>query len=470
MAKKSSSRLDVASLQELGAERLAAILLEEAAVNKPLKARLQTALAGNAGPGEVARLIDKRLDTIARSRSGLGGTKARELGHEIAGLKRNIVSELAGMDQLAAAERLIRLVRLRLAVYARLYEDSAVLDKAFTEAWSASVELMGKLDAMGQRHLVPMLHAIIGDDAYGEMRGFMVEMIGVLSKDAAALWTKEFEELLAGEKTGRSVFLYLQALARRMDDLDAYMRYEAAKPEVYRDSYTVAELLYGAGRFEEALSWVRRESKGMRPVEMNGRVIGYALGTDIRISRQLEAEILDALKRRDEAQTLRWRQFAETLDVGVLRTYIAKLDDFAEFEELDKAFALVNASDDVLHALEFFIAWPKLDLAAALVLKAAMKWNGRFYDTLAPAADALSETQPLAATVLYRVLLSDILDRGQSSAYPYAAEYLAALHHLSSTIETWSGIDNHQAYAAGINKKHGRKYGFWSLVPKDLRI
>ena len=359
---------------------------------------------------------------------------------------------------------------MRLAVYSRLYENSAALDKAFTSVEEAAVELAGKLDAAAQRSLVPILHAAIGDDSYGEMRGFIVEMIGVLSADAAALWTGELEKLLDEEEASRSVLFYLQSLASRLGDVDAYIRYEAAKPETARDNFTVAELLYRAGRFEEALSWVRRESNGLRPVAVNGRIIGYAIGTGREVSRKLEAEILDALKRRDEAQALRWREFAQTLDAEVLRTYIAKLDDFAEFEELDKAFAMVNASDNVLTALEFFIAWPKLDLAAALVLKAASKWNGRSYDVLAPAADALSETQPLAATVLYRVLLSDILDRGQSNAYPYAAEYLAALHNLSGTIGTWSGIDKHQAYAAGINKKHGRKYGFWSLVPKDLQI
>ncbi|MCB1445117.1 MAG: hypothetical protein KDJ87_04740 [Rhizobiaceae bacterium] len=469
MSKRTGSRLDNASLVTLGAERLAAILLEEAAASKPLKARLQAALAASAGPDEIMRLIDRRLDVIAKSRSGLGGSKARELGLEIAGINRSIVSELSGADPLAAVERLIRISGMAGVVLDRLYENSAVLDKAFGSAEDASIELAGKLDPVAQCRLIPMLHAAAERDRYGELRGYLGAMIRTLSIEAASLWMGELEKSLAGQDTHRPILFYLQSLARHMGDVDAYIRFETAKPESHRDTFSAAELLLEAGRFEEALLWVRQESKGVRPVERNGRVLGYALGTHAHVSRRLEAEILDALRRRSEAQALRWEEFAETFDPGLLKIYIGKLDDFAEFEELDRAFALVDASDDIVRALDFFVAWPRLDRAAALVLRSTGKWSGWSYEVLAPAADALSDDHPFAATVLYRVLLSDILDRGQSGAYPYAAGYLAALWRLSETIDTWPEIGTHRAYIADIVKKHGRKYGFWSLVPKEFK-
>ncbi|MGL4197765.1 MAG: DUF6880 family protein, partial [Allorhizobium sp.] len=60
MAKQTKAKLDKKGLSGLGLEKLVDILLEEAAANKALKARLQTALAGETGPDEMARLIDKR--------------------------------------------------------------------------------------------------------------------------------------------------------------------------------------------------------------------------------------------------------------------------------------------------------------------------------------------------------------------------------------------------------------------------
>ena len=98
-----------------------------------------------------------------------------------------------------------------------------------------------------------------------------------------------------------------------------------------------------------------------------------------RERRMLEAEILDKLKRRGDAQDLRWREFAETLDPAILKLYLSKLDDFAEFDEMDRAFALVEEAEDIYGALDFFVTWPRLDRAAALVLRHDDRWEGRYY-------------------------------------------------------------------------------------------
>ena len=140
--------------------------------------------------------------------------------------------------------------------------------------------------------------------------------------------------------------------------------------------------------------------------------------------RLLEAEILDRLKRREDAQELRWREFGETLDPNVLKLYLSRLDDFAEFDELDRALALAKEHEDIYLGLDFFLAWPRLDLAAAHVLRHSHDWEGRHYDDLAPAAEALSAKEPLAAVVLYRVLVEDILRRGIGMAYPHAGRYV----------------------------------------------
>lgn len=89
MAKQTKAKLDAKGLTGLGIEKLVEILLEEANGNKALKARLLSALASSSGPDEVARLIDKRLDTLEKSRSGLSPSKARDLAVELQGLVRS---------------------------------------------------------------------------------------------------------------------------------------------------------------------------------------------------------------------------------------------------------------------------------------------------------------------------------------------------------------------------------------------
>src|ERR1700754_2779896 len=102
MPKSAKAKLDQAGLTGLGLEKLVEILLDEAAFNKPLKSRLLAALAGGAGAGEVAGLIDKKLDSLAKSRAYLSPTRANTLSVELRGLLRNITSELAALDRYAA--------------------------------------------------------------------------------------------------------------------------------------------------------------------------------------------------------------------------------------------------------------------------------------------------------------------------------------------------------------------------------
>ncbi|OWK23917.1 hypothetical protein AJ87_28970 [Rhizobium yanglingense] len=158
----------------------------------------------------------------------------------------------------------------------------------------------------------------------------------------------------------------------------------------------------------------------------------------------LEARILEAIDEKDAAQTLRWSAFETSLNAGTLREYIAALPDFEEFSALDRAFALVLASKHIYRALAFLVKWPRLDLAAKLVIERRNEWDGGQYYMLPPVADALQHDHPLAAVVLYRALLNDILSRARSKAYPHAARYLKNLDALAASSDaeatTVSGI------------------------------
>ena len=58
--------LNAANLETLGAARLAALLLEISAGDAAAKRRLRSALAGEAGSGEAAREVAKRLAALPR--------------------------------------------------------------------------------------------------------------------------------------------------------------------------------------------------------------------------------------------------------------------------------------------------------------------------------------------------------------------------------------------------------------------
>ena len=123
------------------------------------------------------------------------------------------------------------------------------------------------------------------------------------------------------------------------------------------------------------------------------------------------------------------------------------------------------AYPNLLHALQFFLDWPALDRAADLLIARHDEIDGDHYEYLSPAAKALSERHPLAATLVFRAMVDFTLTRSRAKRYRYAAEHLAACARLARDIPDFGAFETHDAYVARLKEEHGRKFGFRS----DLR-
>jgi len=215
-----------------------------------------------------------------------------------------------------------------------------------------------------------------------------------------------------------------------------------------------------AGRAVEALDWVRK---------LGRRAFGEADDglSPRRVS--LEARILEALDDKSAAQALRWHCFETALSADILREYLKRLPDFEDIEagECGHALALEKANPEA--ALQFFLDWPRLDLAAELIVTHHPHWDGRAWHILPKVATLLEHDYPLAATILYRALLDDILNSARSKAYSHGAKYLGKLTLLAGDADDAapSGIADHATYLAGLKKTHPRKSGFWTRVDDD---
>ena len=90
--------------------------------------------------------------------------------------------------------------------------------------------------------------------------------------------------------------------------------------------------------------------------------------------------------------------------------------------------------------------------------------DGGAYYTLRPAAEALEEKYPAAATRLYRRMVEDVHGRASSKQYPYAARDLQSCTRLAGRLPDEPDFEAHEAFMDRLAKQHGRKYGFWKLM------
>jgi hypothetical protein len=476
--------IDINTLKELGLDKLAALVLDQSDRDPAFRKLVKAALAGAQGPDAVAKLIDKRLQSLERAKAFVDWNKERAFRDDLQVIVDTILAEIAPGSASMAVDRLVRFIGSHGGVFDRIDDSSGRIQDVYQQAVEQLGSLVPRLAAEDVAHLPERLQAALINSEHSYLVGAAHVVLPHLSDDALRDWDKALIPLAQpkAKKPADGGYRYdpvehqaseiRQLIARKLGDIDTLIAIEAGLPEHRQNAIAVAELLLSVGRAEEALVWARKKpSGGLRVLRMADFADGLGATHVSEPGRvEVEARILDALGDRQAAQALRWAQFEATLDPGMLRLYLGALGDFEEFEALDSAFAHVSAAKNIYRALSFFMVWPRLDLAAALVERHAGTWSGAYFDVLSDVAEALENEHPQAATILYRALLDDILARARSSAYGHGARHLARLRALDKRLEPAVlerlSLSNHATYELGLQKDHGRKSAFWSKVEK----
>jgi hypothetical protein len=450
------------ALAALGAETLAEVLIEHAESDPVLRKKLRMRLAGTEGPGRLAAEIDKRIRTIGRSRSFVDWEKRKPLVQELDHLRTTIAARLAAQDPEGAIERLWNLIGIADSVTDRLGEGIGDVEEIFLEAMADLGRLYAAQPSRDRRALARRVLAYCEGEKLGSRDALIHHLGEALGGEGRAELRRATEAALKAlppakdwrEEGGRRHLAFrLALLADQEGDTDAYIAAIRAGGMEGTHATEVAERLIAANRPAEALEWLDRPRRHPDYHDDQDHT-----AADLRIAA------LEALGREDEAQSLRWRTFAQTLSARHLRDHLKRLPDFEDFTAEQKALAIASAHPQAEPALAFLIAWPALDRADRLVRERLGALDGRDYHTLRPAAAALEEKYPETASLLYRRMIESVLDRGSSKQYPYAAQDLQSCARLAARLPAAAQIESHAAFLARLQKAHGRKYGFWGLV------
>ncbi len=143
MARRASLTQD--GLVALGGEKLAKLIIDEAQHNAPSKRIVTAALAGIKGPTAVAAIVDRRLAGLERARGTIDWTKRKALVAELKATVPTITDQLGGADPVAAAERLLRLLRAAEQVFERVDDPSGSVRAILANAADAIPALIARM-------------------------------------------------------------------------------------------------------------------------------------------------------------------------------------------------------------------------------------------------------------------------------------------------------------------------------------
>ena len=448
-------KLTTETLVALGPERLAQLILTQAEAD-PLFARaVRMALAAKEDASSLANEIDKRLKTIRRSRSFVEWDKVRPLARELDQLRQSIVGPLAEQSPSLAVDQMRLFLSLAKSVYERADDSSGSLGGVFRQGGEDLGALWVRAGDQDPAALAADILALIEADGYGVFDGLPAAASPALNKEGRAAMRRlliEHQGALTGDQRRRhdyKVNWLLPALADLDDDVDAFIATVDPERRNALLNAQVAERLIAHDRADEALEWIDA------PTDR---------GHNKRELADLRLKALEKLGRKADAQAQRRAIFERWLDPAAVRAWLKALPAFEDFAAEQQALDLVAGHADAMLALEFLIGWPDQQRAAKLVHQHLDRLEGRGYDILRPAAEALAADYPKAATLLYRHLVSGVLDRATSKYYPYAARDYQAAADLADAIENDASMPSHCDWIAELRRQHGRKIGFWSLI------
>lgn len=474
----SEKTLNAKNLAALGAERLAELLLELATGDAAAKRRLRLELASRSGGSDVAAEIRKRLVSIARAKSFVDWRKIRALAQDLDMQRAATMDHVAPTKPAEAFDLLWRLLEMAPSIHARCDDSNGTIGGVISLAL-ADLGVVAEQAALAPSTLADRVFQGVCANNYGQFDDLIALMAKPLGRDGLEMLKARFEELAAkpptmpkqGERRviaygsagpmfeddykarnhARTVQSALTEIADALGDVDGYAaRFSAEERANPAIAARIAERLLAADRAVEAMAALSVAEPQFRK------------GGHWHDWQRVWIDTLDALGRPDDAQSERLAIFERSLNAEYLRAYIKRLPDFDDEEAENRALAHAGQYPNFHKALAFLIDWPAHDLAAKLVLARQGELDGDHYGLLTPAADALEQRHPLAATLMLRAMIDFSLIHARSTRYGHAARHLQTCEHLAKRIEDFGDRRDHATYVAHLRHLHGRKSGFWN--------
>jgi len=435
-------------LTELGAESLADALLE-------------LAIQSDAADDMVDRLIATPQENTIRFREKLSSLKhsqyfvdwreslsfSRELEALLQDLKAGVSDPLTGVELVSAFYKTDR------SVFDNCNDSSGHVSGVYDfDAKELFVEYASQ--CKDKEKVADIILALQQDDDYG-VRGILIDcVVDCLPETTIRSMITQLQQLVDNEEDEyrkRHDFRLIESLARQIKDAALFAKTRIASwgkltPAAHID---IASVYLESGDVHAAHSWLKKIPNDDTSQEYEREKLLLQIYKQLGDDQELAALLYKQLKTYRSTEKLQ-----ELLDV----IGEDKRDDVIISETADilagRGFKSSNA--------EFLTSIGKIDEAETYLLDRADQINGDLYSSLLPLAQAMeTEERSIAASVIYRSLLTSILDRGYTKAYSYGAQYLKKLDTMAASITDWGNFEMHDVYKGRIYEAHKRKRSFW---------
>lgn len=442
-------------------EELAAVLLELSDALDPVRERL-TRMQLASSPDKLAAAFRKQLSGWKRGRRLLDRREAREFGRTIESWLEQVARELQPHDPPAALALFEDCIKADVVFFDRADDSDGAIGSVIREACLHWLKAAAQCET--PRSVWPeRLIAFYDGDEYGAREPLLRHAERLLDEAALRDLAIRYQSRLQAV-TGRpddthglphEVFRLsgaLASLSEALRDPDIHVRgvlcYSPQPNELQKEQFVRAYL--AAARPADALKWLEGD-----------------WGRREFTRKSLLAETLHSLGRADESAALRQELFEQSLSTFDLQRWLELLPEAHRPQARERAHELALTHGDAVTAAKLLLELGDPHGAEEALVRAQAVIDGHDYHRLIPLAKALREQAcTRGETSVLRALMSDILDRANSTAYGHAAKYLKRLREIAAAGEPLDPLVSHAAFEQQLQAKHPRKASFWNQAAR----
>jgi hypothetical protein len=178
-------KITIDTLTELGAHKLAELLLAEAAGNRKLKQAIDLAMSSKDGPVALGATVQKRLAGFAKSRSMPSDERGREIIVEFDGLRTMIVENIGVENPKLALDLLWELIELHPSILELVDDSNGYAGDVFTAA-CYDLGPLAERASIDPDALAELVLQKITDNHYGIYDGLITSLDAALGREGLA--------------------------------------------------------------------------------------------------------------------------------------------------------------------------------------------------------------------------------------------------------------------------------------------
>ena len=306
---------------------------------------------------------------------------------------------------------------------------------------------------------ISQITKIADGDEYGCRNDFLLNIQILLStKDMQSLYDY-YKERFTGNIGGPSSH-YIFANAVNMGQVAKAM----GNPELYEESVRIHSKKLNNMQLLDILSFYLEQNRLDYVLQKIETTVWEERFQPEMLS--LKEKVFQKKGDPEALKEIHKQQFMHFRSADKLKIYLKNLDNESRNAAIDEALEYATEDSDLVRGLEILLDYHHYEKALMLILQKKDEFNNTFYGSLLGLLKQLhGEQQFYLEILIYRALLSDILNRAYSKAYSYAADYYRNLVRLDKKIEVYpEKMESHESFMEEIRAKHFRKRSFWKRV------